>query len=340
MAILAVLIPIIIAMPAQSQECTPGISIDTVQVQYFQGTQVTVSGTYYDSQCNPVVTNGIGVQVNLPNGMPFKPWQGGTNSEGLFEFSFTLPSNAMTGTWQVISAHGGNYDSEDFLVTEPRECFEGETQQCGETDVGACTFGNETCENGEWTGCDAILPATEVCGDGKDNDCDGSVDEGCTTGGGGGSRRGGVCLPKYNCTEWGPCQSDGTQTRTCTQVAGCGTTTTKPEETQTCTYIAGEAECQEDWSCSTWSECLDDQQSRSCSDRNACGTDENKPVETQACEAGPAEAGAESPITGFFLDPVSMYALVIIVIVALMIAVALKSRKPSSSSLRVPGLVP
>ena len=42
----------------------------------------------------------------------------------------------------------------------------------------ACGPGTETCESGEWVGCDAPPVGVEVC-DGVDNDCNGTVDDGC-----------------------------------------------------------------------------------------------------------------------------------------------------------------
>ena len=51
---------------------------------------------------------------------------------------------------------------------------EGLTRECA-TDCGS---GTETCEMGEWVGCNAPPVEEEVC-DGEDNDCDGVRDPGC-----------------------------------------------------------------------------------------------------------------------------------------------------------------
>jgi len=45
----------------------------------------------------------------------------------------------------------------------------------------------------------------------------------------------------------------------------------------------GGESCNEDWSCTEWSECIDGQETRICEDLNNCGTEENKPEESQEC---------------------------------------------------------
>ena len=48
------------------------------------------------------------------------------------------------------------------------------------------------------------------------------------------------CTESWSCTEWSPCSS-GIRTRTCTDANSCGTTTSKPTESETCTVSDGTA---------------------------------------------------------------------------------------------------
>jgi len=58
--------------------------------------------------------------------------------------------------------------SELFLT-----CNDGDTRACGNSDIGQCSFGTETCSNGQWGQCvGETAPTTEICGDAIDNDCD------------------------------------------------------------------------------------------------------------------------------------------------------------------------
>jgi len=43
--------------------------------------------------------------------------------------------------------------------------------------------------------------------------------------------------------------------------------------------------CTEDWNCSVWSDCINDEQTRTCRDNNTCGTEVNKSNETQPCDS-------------------------------------------------------
>ena len=58
---------------------------------------------------------------------------------------------------------------------------EGTQRACGQAGPGICTLGSETCKDNSWTECTGVAPhATEDTCDGKDENCNGQVDEGLT----------------------------------------------------------------------------------------------------------------------------------------------------------------
>lgn len=92
------------------------------------------------------------------------------------------------------------------------------------------------------------------------------------------------CTESWTCISWSSCVN-GQQTRTCTDANNCGTTSSKPTITQSCTVA-----CTESWSCSSWSNCANGQQTRTCTDANNCGTTTSKPVITQNCTVACTES--------------------------------------------------
>ncbi len=64
-------------------------------------------------------------------------------------------------------------------IQQQGECTPGQTRACGFSDMGECQLGSQTCQaNGFYGGCaGAVNPSTEIC-DGKDNNCNGQIDEG------------------------------------------------------------------------------------------------------------------------------------------------------------------
>ncbi|MEZ4468921.1 MAG: MopE-related protein, partial [bacterium] len=76
----------------------------------------------------------------------------------------------------VESCDDGRDDDCDGLTDEGcRGCELGATRPCAT----ACGEGTEACADDRWQGCNAPPVEDEICADGRDQDCDGAVDEGC-----------------------------------------------------------------------------------------------------------------------------------------------------------------
>lgn len=106
-------------------------------------------------------------------------------SEGICEVGY---QKCVDGNWGVCL--GAVYPSTETCdkldndcdgdTDEDCECNSGETRTCGESDVGVCEYGIESCVNRKWSGvCEgSVFPSEESC-DSIDNDCDSFVDEDC-----------------------------------------------------------------------------------------------------------------------------------------------------------------
>ena len=68
-------------------------------------------------------------------------------------------------------------DGAAYTVNGEPPCQPAETRVCGQTDVGACSYGTIACVGGMWGLCEgAVYPTSEVCDNGVDDDCDGFTD--------------------------------------------------------------------------------------------------------------------------------------------------------------------
>jgi hypothetical protein len=93
--------------------------------------------------------------------------------------------SACTGwTEPAEETCNGVDDDCDGTADEGCECVTGETRSCytgppGTEGVGRCAPGTQVCADGGWGACEgSTLPAVDRC-NGEDDDCDGTVDEGC-----------------------------------------------------------------------------------------------------------------------------------------------------------------
>ncbi len=152
-------------------------------------------------------------------------------------------------------------------------CVDNDNDGYGNPASSACAHGELDCNDND----SQINPgATEICGDGVDNNCDGvsqvcgfnCTDE-CLTG-----ERG--CLDDntfFLCGEVGDGDSCLDKISIpCDSGSVCNSSSL-------CSIDA----CQENWSCDNWTACVNGEQTRNCTDLNNCGKENNKPDTQRLC---------------------------------------------------------
>jgi hypothetical protein len=179
-----------------------------------------------DNDCDGQIDNGIGCDCQSGDIRPCG------NDKGECKPGTQTCLNGQWGTCQGMvlptpeicdnkdNDCDGQMDSgSDADKTLTRECYTGKQGTAG---IGNCKPGRQTCERGVWGTCAGqIIPTTETC-DQKDNDCDGSIDEGCQCTNGQtqacGSSTGTCKQGRRTCTngQWGVCVGQtGPKTEVC-----------------------------------------------------------------------------------------------------------------------------
>jgi len=104
----------------------------------------------------------------------------GNGDWGKVEAIALAPVGTAFAGFEIWCSQNGDYqyliDGQYLGLSE--FCTPGMSRECGNFDIGECSFGTQTCEpEGVWGDCIGdVNPVAEIM-DGKDNDCDGEVDE-------------------------------------------------------------------------------------------------------------------------------------------------------------------
>ncbi len=158
----------------ETREC--GVS-DVGQCQY--GTQRCVNGSW--AACVGAIEPTTEICDNVDN-----------NCDGFVDENLSRECGEDTGVCQFGTqiCSQGIWGECSGMVTPTEEVCDNLDNDCDDTidenvtrtcsaNVGICREGLQTCQNGIWGACvGGIEPVDETC-DGQDNDCDGTVDEGC-----------------------------------------------------------------------------------------------------------------------------------------------------------------
>lgn len=166
------------------------------------------------------------------------------------------------GRWGSCTGAVGPQNADDCSVAgadndcdgQPNEgcqCEAGTSRECG-TDIGACALGAQTCEAGQWGGCEggiAPLDKDSCAVPGDDSNCDGVANGGCQCVGSASQGCGdcGVQLCDPETGTWGECaRPSGTPQSRCAEGSSTRLETCGPNgewESSSCEFVCEDGGC-------------------------------------------------------------------------------------------------
>ena len=189
-------------------QCAPGEVRCTEQLRWspcegFTLPTEEICGDDLDNNCNGATDDSCGCESDSQ--LPC--YSGPAATQGIGQCSDGI-QHCLDGAWST-SCQGEQLPEEEICdgfdndcngsSDEGCSCVDGSTKGCyggpaGTKDVGVCKAGSQSCNEGQWGICDGqTMPSNEACNN-KEDDCDGSSDEG-NPGGGGSCNTGnkGIC---------------------------------------------------------------------------------------------------------------------------------------------------